>query len=96
MSAPGGGPAAALDDAQPSPKRPSAYYQIALVATGNVFALFVALVLWKTWDLLSIFQEPLLWAWMFSIALKDFKQFLVGCWHGLCVQIALCALLCSC
>jgi len=60
----------------PAAARPSAYYQIALHATGNVFSLLIGLVLWKLWAVLSMFQEPLLWAWLVSIALKDFKQFL--------------------
>lgn len=53
-----------------------AYYQIALYAAGNVLAVGIVLLAWFSWDLLRAFQEPLLWAWLCSLSLRDAKAYL--------------------
>lgn len=60
----------------PSSSSSGAYYQIALYAAGNVLAVGIVLLAWLCWDLLSAFQEPLLWAWLCSLSLRDVKAFL--------------------
>jgi hypothetical protein len=57
--------------------RNSPYVQVALHACGIVLAVLIVAVLYTLWNVLSAFQEPLLWAWLCSIALKDLKQALV-------------------
>lgn len=57
--------------------RNSPYFQVALHACGIVLAVLIVVVLYTLWNVLSAFQEPLLWAWLCSIALKDLKQALV-------------------
>lgn len=55
----------------------SPYFQIALYAGGNVLAVGICLLLWFCWDVLSAFEEPLLWAWLCSLSLRDIKRYLV-------------------
>jgi hypothetical protein len=59
-----------------SQARSSPYFQIALYACGNVLAVAICLLVWFCWDLLSAFQEPLLWAWMCSLSLRDIKEYI--------------------
>eukprot|EP00775_Hariotina_reticulata_P013171 gene13171-13301_t len=58
--------------------RSSPYFQVALYAGGQVLAVCICLLLWVSWDVLSAFQEPLLWAWLSSLSLRDVKRFLVN------------------
>ena len=55
----------------------SAYFQIALYAAGHVLALLVGCALWIVYTLLYSFQEPLLWAWLCSVALRDVRNYLL-------------------
>lgn len=46
-------------------RRESSYYfQLALYAGGNVLAVLILLLLWFCWDVLSAFQEPLIWSYL--------------------------------
>jgi hypothetical protein len=56
----------------------SPYFHIALYAAGNVFAVAILLLVWFSWGILAAFQEPLLWAWLCSLSLRDVKRFLVS------------------
>lgn len=56
----------------------SPYFQIALYAAGNVLAVAILLLVWFGWGILAAFQEPLLWAWLCSLSLRDVKRFLVS------------------
>jgi len=56
----------------------SPYFQIALYAGGQVLAVAILLLVWFSWGILAAFQEPLLWAWLCSLSLRDVKRFLVS------------------
>jgi hypothetical protein len=56
----------------------SPYFQIALYAAGNVLAVAILLLVWFGWGILAAFQEPLLWAWLCSLSLRDVKRYLVS------------------
>lgn len=56
----------------------SPYFHIALYAAGNVLAVAILLLVWFSWGILAAFQEPLLWAWLCSLSLRDVKRFLVS------------------
>lgn len=56
----------------------SPYFQIALYAGGQVLAVAILVLLWFTWGILAAFQEPLLWAWLCSLSLRDIKRWLVS------------------
>jgi hypothetical protein len=59
-------------------QRQSPYFHIALYAAGNVLAVGILLLVWFSWGILAAFQEPLLWAWLCSLSLRDVKRFLVS------------------
>eukprot|EP00882_Tetradesmus_deserticola_P026888 GHRQ01029705.1.p1 GENE.GHRQ01029705.1~~GHRQ01029705.1.p1 ORF type:complete len:127 (+),score=41.93 GHRQ01029705.1:607-987(+) len=60
-------------------RRESSYYfQLALYAGGNVLAVLILLLLWFCWDVLSAFQEPLVWSYLCSLSLRDIKRYLVN------------------
>lgn len=42
-----------------------------------MLAVGICLLLWFCWDVLSAFEEPLLWAWLCSLSLRDIKRYLV-------------------
>lgn len=56
----------------------SPYFQISLYAAGNVLAVAILLLVWFSSGILAAFQEPLLWAWLCSLSLRDVKRFLVS------------------
>lgn len=47
-------------------------------AAGNVLAVAILILIWYSWGILAAFQEPLLWAWLCSLSLRDVKRFLVS------------------
>jgi hypothetical protein len=55
-----------------------AYLHIALNAGGHVGAVAILLLLWYSWCILAGFQEPLLWAWLCSLSLRDVKRWTVA------------------
>ncbi|GMH35217.1 hypothetical protein BSKO_03085 [Bryopsis sp. KO-2023] len=56
----------------------SAYASVALYACGNAVAIVGGLVLLGVWNVLSAFQAPILWAFIFSGALRDLKVRIVA------------------
>lgn len=56
----------------------SPYATIALVAGGQVLAVAIVLLLYFSWGILRAFQEPLLWAWLCSLSLRDVKRYVVA------------------
>ena len=52
------------------------YFLIALHACGNVLALGVVVLVFFVWGVLAAFQEPLLWAYLCSLSLRDVKGYL--------------------
>jgi hypothetical protein len=52
------------------------YFLIALHASGNVLALGVVVLVFWVWGVLAAFQEPLLWAYLCSLSLRDVKGYL--------------------
>lgn len=56
----------------------SPYSTIALIAGGQVLAVGILMLLWWSWGILRAFQEPLLWAWLCSLSLRDVKRYLVS------------------
>lgn len=55
----------------------SPYITLALHAGGQLLALAAALLLWLCWSVLESFSEPLLWAYLCSLSLRDVKRWLV-------------------
>ncbi|KAK9855156.1 hypothetical protein WJX84_000903 [Apatococcus fuscideae] len=55
----------------------SLYLQIAVHAFGIALAVVIGLVLLSVWNLLKEFREPMLWALLCSVALRDAKEVLI-------------------
>jgi predicted PurR-regulated permease PerM len=74
-----GGNAAAAAAAGSAYYVSSHYVTLALYAGGQLLALAAALLLWLCWSVLESFSEPLLWAYLCSLSLRDVKRWLVRC-----------------
>lgn len=54
------------------------YQQIVLYASGHILAILIGAGLWLLWGLLGGFAaEPVIWAWLSSIAVRDIKHAIV-------------------
>ncbi len=51
--------------------------QLAVYACGNALAIVLGVVLYNVWIVLSDFRDPMLWALLCSVALRDAKNYSV-------------------
>lgn len=63
----------------PTYRHQSYYFQLALYAGGNVLAVGICLLLWFCWDVLSAFQEPLVWSYLCRSAAHQAQAVLCWC-----------------